>query len=150
VDREELIKTIQPELRKLACHLAGLRLTKRSCEFKFEKPPLQDVRGVAFRDGPDSAVVYIKPDLPDRQMLKTILHELGHIKQHHSTMMHVRDTKTLEGRFVSETNRQPWYRENMADAQAQKWLDRADELKPGGNYLQKLMALVSYYSRKKS
>lgn len=138
---------IQKELRQLTACLAGLVLTGREVSFRFEVPPLDNTRGLAFRDGFSKAVIYVDPDLDDQQTFRTICHEIAHVKHDFDVMMDVKNAGELLGRYNSEVNILPSHRENMCKAQEGKWIYLAEELKPGGSCIEKLSALAKYYSK---
>jgi len=139
---DPVLKRVYPEARKLIFNYAGWRLTGKSVDFKFIDPPLDGCNGLAFRDGPNGAVVYISPDLSDDGMLRVALHELAHIRHDHGQLMDVKNAGTVVGRYRSELRMMPPSGENLAKGQAAKWLDLCEQLAPGGNSLSKLTALA--------
>ena len=138
---------IQKELRGVVAALAGLVLTGREVEVRFKEPPLDNVRGLAFRDG-SKGVVFISPYLDDSQTLRTLLHEISHIRQDFDVLQDVSKAEKLAGLYLSEVKIIPSHREQMSKALAGKWISKAEELKPGGSWMEKLSALTVYYSKK--
>jgi len=139
--------SIDQRLRKLIFEWSGMRITGKRCEFRFQDPPLQYCRGLAFRDGDDGCVIYIRPDLSDNDMLDVALHELGHVRMDHDKMMDVSNEKTVIGRCPEEVKRMPETREDLAWGQAAKWRDICDRLDPNGDSISKIYALSKYCAR---
>ena len=138
------------ELSKLAALVAFVLTGGRVIEFRFvDELPLDKVRGLAFRDGPN-AVVMVDRYLGDEQKFKTIIHEIAHCRQDWNVLMDVKNAGKLSGRYLSEVNMIPKERHQRSYELTREWLAMGDKLAPGGNCSAKLAALGIFYLKVKA
>jgi len=137
---------LYPALRKITSELFALRVTGRPVEFRFEKPSMIGVRGLAFRSG-EGAVIYVNPSPDETQVLKTALHEIGHVATHHGEMMDISDEWQLAGKTIPEVNTVPEKLERTVESRGDEWYRRSVELEPFGDYVQRMNALIRDYRR---
>jgi len=133
------------KLRKLSSLVAFVLTGGHVVEFQFlDELPLDNVRGLAFRDGPNG-VVMVDRYLSDEQTFKTILHEISHCKRDWSVLMDVRHVDRLHGRYLSEVPVIPKERHERSYDLTHEWLAVADKLAPDGDCVAKLSSLGRYY-----
>jgi len=153
VDVDRVLYGTPATLTRFGRELAPLvarALTGRAVEVRWCDPG-GNRRGTAERRG-KRAVVTVAPDLEGAEAVEALLHEIAHVKLHHTTQadresaLEVRLAEELQETHPERVRAWKAQREREAEALAERWCRWAADHASGPTPTHRLMALLTYGS----